>query len=73
MTKVSIETKPSDNYTLKDLKVGDFFLDEEKHLCMFVDREIEDFVVYYDFHSQRICRDLSVTKITYLPYVYITY
>jgi hypothetical protein len=73
MTKVNLERKTQYKDILNDLEEGDFFLDEKNHLCMFVEHESEGLDEFYDFHSQ-VMRCLStMTDITYLNEVYITY
>lgn len=73
MTKVSIETKPSDNYRLMDLSEGDFFLDDEKQLCMYVDCDTEGWILCYNFRLQKLTRYLEDMAVDYLDSVYITY
>lgn len=71
MTKVNMESEVRDNDTLFDLEVGDFFFDEQKHLCMFVERETEDFVVFYDFYLEKMRRCYGITDVTYIREVKI--
>ena len=76
MTRVNFEHSTGGDYTLNDLKTGDFFLNKEKHLCIYIE-ETEDFgykVRYYDFQLQKIdCCYYYNEPVEYLAEVNISY
>ena len=74
MTKVNIETNAENKYTLGDLEIGDFFLDNAGNLCVVVEYdESENFVHCYDFVLEaNRCIHIGMA-ITYLKEVKITY
>lgn len=73
MTKVNIETKQSDSYLLGNLSEGDFFLNEAKQLCMYIDRDTENLILCYNFRAQELTRYYDDIEVDYLESVYITY
>lgn len=73
MTKVNFDARNEYEFTLNDLDTGDFFLDNEDHLCVFIERAIENTARYYDFHSQKIRCNRCEAKIKYLERVDISY
>ena len=76
MTKINFEHSTGGDYTLSDLETGDFFLNKEKHLCMFIE-ETEDYgykACYYDFCLQKIDYNYYYNEpVDYLPQVNISY
>lgn len=73
MTKVNIKGEEPRKQLLGDLKSGDFFLDEDGHLCIYMSDEIENIVWYYDFCSQRHYNHRTDKKVIYLTEVNISY
>lgn len=73
MTEIDFEEKTRGLYYLHELNTGDFFLDEKNHLCIFIECETENLILYYDFHSRKMTRYLGSREVTLIEKITIAY